>query len=341
MQRHLRRHVIRDGNSWVEQCKTLCDPIEIPKRLRESRFALLAFADMQWARTIEPDVIRRRWPNRADMTTGEPRSSSHLALNGTVADTGHLPLSRRQREWLAYHVSGAVLSAAWRRAVTHAVDCARSGVADWTVIAPLNSPSENWTLHQVNNGLQFLHLAQHPFTDWTLLASDKATRRARAHAQAQHQHQRVMTTCSGACLSWCAREGWRVMPAWTPVEGPFHRHRLLGFPGERPRLWLFEAEGGYVARLQDMALQTWAPSPKAAIDALRSCLRWHRLTYGLTVSFPKPHNPVSMAAHSGGAPQPHTYYDALVRDARSRLRFWEASRALGVMAQSRHLMPDG
>ena len=201
-----------------------------------------------------------------------------------MADTGHLPLSRSQREWLAYHVSGALLSAEWRRAVTHAVDCARSGVADWTVIAPLNSPSENWTLHQVNNGLQFLHLAQHPFTDWTLPASDKATRRTPAHAHAQHQHQRVMTTCSGAGLSWCSREGWRVMPSLTPVEGPFHRHRLLGFPGERPRLWLFEAEGGYVARLQDMALQTWAPSPKAAIDALRSCQRWHRLTYRLTVS---------------------------------------------------------
>lgn len=341
MQRHLRRHVIRNGPYWVEQFKTLCDPIEIAKRLRESRSALLAFADMQWARTIEPDVIRRRWPYRADMTTGEPRFRSHLTLNGTVADTGHQPLSRRQREWLAYHVSGALLSAAWRRAVTHAVDCARSGVADWTVIAPLNSPSENWTLHQADTGLHFLHLAQHPFTDWALPASDKATRRARAQAQASEHRQRMLTTCSGACLTWCERDGWHVSPAWAPVDGTFHRHRLLGFPGERPLLWLFEAQGGFVARLQDMALQTWAQTPKAAIDALRTSLRRHRLTYGRIVTFPWPHNtaPVATSDHIG--PQRHPYYEALVRDSRSRSRFWEASRELGVMAQSSHLMPDG
>lgn len=342
MQRHLRRHVIRNGPYWVEQFKALCDPIEIAKRLRESRCALLAFADMQWARTVEPGVIRRRWPYRLDVTDEGQRRTGHLLSNAMPADTGQLPLNRQQREWAAYHVSGAAISAAWRRAVIHAVDCSRSGVADWTVIDPLNPPSENWTLHQVDSGLHFLHLAEHPFTDWTLPASDKADRRARAQAQAQHHRRKLMTTCTGACLSWCAREGWRVMPAWTPVEGTVHRHRLLGFPGERPRLWLFEAEGGFVARLQDMTLQTWASSPKAAIDALRTCLHQHRSTYGLTVTFPKFHNPVSVATDSNDSPRPHTYYDALVRDARSSSRFWEASRALGVMAQRRHLgLTDG
>lgn len=66
------------------------------------------------------------------------------------------------------------------------------------------------------------------------------------------------------CMSVVVRSGGlRVMPAWTPVEGAFHRRRLLGFLSERPRLWLFEAEGGFVARLQDMTLQTWALSTQS------------------------------------------------------------------------------
>ena len=83
-------------------------------------------------------------------------------------------------------------------------------------------------------------------------------------------------------------------------------------------------------------------TPKAAINALRTCLRRHRSTYGLTVTLRKPHNPVSVATNSNDSPRPYAYYDALVRDARSSSRFWEASRALGVMAQRRHLgLTDG
>lgn len=68
MQRYLRRHVARDSGHWVRQFMASCDPVEIAQLMRSSRAALLVFGEMLWARTLEPDVSRRRWPYREDAT---------------------------------------------------------------------------------------------------------------------------------------------------------------------------------------------------------------------------------------------------------------------------------
>jgi hypothetical protein len=41
-----------------------------------------------------------------------------------------------------------------------------------------------------------------------------------------------------------------------------------------------------VARMRDLNLQTWTPSPKAAFHTFRACLRRHRAAYGAAGTAP-------------------------------------------------------
>lgn len=333
MQRHLRRHVVRDSDHWVRKFMALSDPIGIANLMRENRAALLAFAEMQWARTLEPQVTNRRWPYRIDYSTWGMRMSTTLNLRGNWVKTQNLHLSKDQQEWLGYQTSGAFITAVWRRAVAHALQTARSGVADWTVDEHPNPLPESWSVYRGNDGLHFLNLLQDHHVDWVLPRSDKTARRAREKARAAQAHQFAMATCSGSCLSWSQHDGWHVTDAWVPADGVFHRHRMLGFAEERPLFWLFEANNGFVARLQDMKLQSWANTPKQAIDSLRQCLRRHRANYGYCASCAKA-TPIRRSTHSQLDDSPgETYYQNLVLTARGKARFWGNNQELVMAAR--------
>lgn len=310
----------------------LSDPIGIANLMRENRAALLAFAEMQWARTLEPQVTNRRWPYRIDYSTWGIRMSAAMTLRGNRADTLHLHISNGEQEWLDYQASGAVVTAVWRRAVAYALQMARSGVADWAVDEHPNPLPENWSVRQGFDGLHFLNLLQDHRVDWALPRLDKATRRAMEETRATQAHQFAVATCSGSCLSWNQHDGWHVTDAWVPADGVFHRHRMLGFAEDRPPFWLFEANDGFVARLQDIKLQSWANTPKQAIDTLRQCLRLHRASYGHTATCTKV-KPKRTPANSqpSGSPS-EMYYQNLVLAARGKARFWGNNRELIVAA---------
>jgi len=332
MQRHLRRHVVRDSDHWIQKFMALSDPIGIANLMRENRAALLAFAEMQWARTLEPEASNRRWPYRIDYSSWGIRVPAALALRGIRTETRNLHLSKDQQEWLDYQASGAVVTAVWRHAVAYALQTAKSGVADWAVDEHPNPLPENWSVRQGSDGLHFLNLLQDHHPDWLLPRADKGKRQAREKTRASQAHQLVMETCSGSCLSWNQHDGWHVTDAWVPVDGVFHRHRMLGFAEGRPLFWLFEANDGFVARLQDMKLQSWADTPKQAIDTLRQCLRRHRATYGYTPTCTKV-KPMRTPANSqpSGSPS-EVYYQILVLTARKKALFWGNNRELTAAA---------
>ena len=334
MQRYLRRHVARDSWHWVRQFMDSCDPIAIAQLMLSNRGALLAFGEMLWARTLEPDVSRRRWPYRMDATEDGRLLWGHLVLRGVQAETRSLQLNSAEWLWLQYQASGAVIAAAWRRSMAIAVQSARSGVADWSVDEHPDPPPENWSARQGPAGLHFVNLMQDRFVDWALPRSDKAARRAQQQARADERLQAVLSTCTGSCLSWSLRDEWYVIASWAPANGMFHPHRLLGLPGERPLFWLFEADGGFVARLRDLRLQAWAESPKAAIHALRTCLRRHRAAYGATAIAPKGEQLEPSVFHDPTVQEAAEHYQNLVREAKSCSRFWEASPGLTLAARS-------
>ncbi len=215
-----------------------------------------------------------------------------------------------------------------------AVQSARSGIADWSVDEHPDPPPENWSARQGPAGLLFVNLMQDRFVDWALPRSDKAARRAQQQVRADERLQAVLSTCTGSCLSWSPRDEWHVTASWAPANGVFRAHRLLGLPGERPLFWLFEAKGGFVARLRDLRLQAWAESPKAAIHALRTCLRRHRAAYGATAFAPKGEQLELSVFHDPTVQEAAEHYQNLVREAKSRLRFWEAAPGLVLAARA-------
>jgi hypothetical protein len=336
MQRYLRRHVAKHSEHWVQTFMASCDPIEIAQLMRAHRGALLAFGEMLWARTLEPDVPRRRWPLRRDTTQDGQPLWGHLVLRGVHADTQSLQLSPEELLWLRYQASGAVIAAAWRRSMAIAVESARSGIADWTVDPQPDPLPEHWSVRQGPAGLHFVNFMQDRLIDSILPGSDKAARRAQLQARAHERQQDVLSTCTGPCLSWNLREGWHVTASWAAVNGVFHPHRLLGLPGERPLFWLFEGEGGFVARPQAMKLQVWAQSPKAAIHALRDCLRRHRASYDAMTAVPEtdgdPVVPEKLAERD--VQERADDYRGLVRETRNRSRFWQAGAALALAART-------
>lgn len=334
MQRYLRRHVVRNSEHWVQKFIASSDPMEIAHLMQVNREALLAFGEMLWARTLEPGVDRRRWPFRVDATQDGRPLWGHLLLRGEPASPLHMQLSPGERQWLRYQASGAAIAAAWRRSMSIALQCARSGIADWSVDEHPDPPPELWSARRGSAGLHFVNFMHDRFVDEALPRTDKATRRARQQARADDRLLAIRSTCAGPCLSWTARDAWHVTASWVPAKDECDLHRLLGLPGEKPLFWLFEADDGFVARLRAMKLQVWAPSPQAVIEALRACLRRHRATYGVTVTVADgdPREP-------GSWPEPvvqgdTAYYQELVRETRNRSRFWTAAAALALAARS-------
>ncbi len=142
-----------------------------------------------------------------------------------------------------------------------------------------------------------------------------------------------MVACSGSCLSWNQRDEWHVTLSWVPADGVFHRHRLLGLKGERPLFWLFEANDGFVARLQDMKLQCLAATPKLAIESLRQCLRRHRAIYGGPVVNAQARQTDAPVTHSIDDTAFHGRYLSLVRAAQKKSKFWDNNRELLMAAR--------
>lgn len=218
--------------------------------------------------------------------------------------------------------------------MTIAVQSARIGIADWSVDEHPDPLPENWSALHGPAGLHFVNLMQDRFIDWAGPRPDKAARRAQQQARADERLQAVLSTCTGSCLSWSLRDEWYVIASWAPANGMFHPHRLLGFPGERPLFWLFEADGGFVARLRDLRLQAWAESPQAAIHALRTCLRRHRAAYGPAVPARKPAAVEPAVLCDATVQDAAEHCQDLVRQAKEHSRFWEAAPGLVLAARA-------
>jgi hypothetical protein len=107
-----------------------------------------------------------------------------------------------------------------------------------------------------------------------------ATPRQVWRAATEEPLNRLLRACQGPCITWSARDGWRVAPSRIPGEGAFRRHRLLGIAAVRPHFWLFTAGGDIVARHCTVAMQALGDTPRQAIEALRAGVRHHVRLYG-------------------------------------------------------------
>ena len=75
-----------------------------------------------------------------------------------------------------------------------------------------------------------------------------------------------------------AASNHKASPGTNAAHAAFAQGKVRGRPTIGTSLW-------FVVRMRDLRGQhSWSESPKAAIHALRPCLRWHRVVFGTTVT---------------------------------------------------------
>ena len=301
MARHLRRHVARGSEPHAREFLCNPDPRRMARTMRSHRPAMVAFADLTFSRRMEADAVHRRWPYRAapQPSAGQPpRATLSPTLEQGFEQTQGL--DARSRIWLEYHIGEATVVQAWRQAQLDALEAVQHGIVDWRwVTAPSVAASASTTL---GAELRFFSIANLGRIDWTLPRPDKAARCRAWQSAAQRRRTAMLATCSGPCLTWDERSGWRVQAASRPAQDAWKRHRLLGASGARPSFWLYEDGDLFVARACDIKLQGYGSSPKAAIDALRVALRQYRRQFPGTATDSSPAPVSAVPAHRGVRP---------------------------------------
>lgn len=287
MLRHFRRHVSRHSEHYGIDFLRNPDPARNARVMRSSRQALVAFAEMLWSISMEPNVMRRRWPHRAieQEVRGDfvghvdpPFSSRHAVLSPGQGDA--------DRHWVEYQSCRNMMLSHWRKAQRLALEAVHTGHASGEV-----SQGEDtfmWATVHGPQSIRFVSLESQPVSDWALPLPDKNCRRQHQLEAATRRRRFAADVCRGPCLTWTDIDGWHVADSIPPSGARLDRHRLLGLGCGKPWFWLFESSGQFVARVIDLKLQVLASTPREAIESLRHALAQHRRSYPPSIAEPAP-----------------------------------------------------
>jgi hypothetical protein len=280
MARHLRRHVVGRSERWVARFRQSGNLLDIARLLAGQPRAVLSLAEVLWARQVEENVEQRRWPYRS-VAGPDPiwlRRERLVLDHASQSRPACARLDDSSRQWLEYHAAALTLSTLWGQALSRAVMAARTGVADWGLnCCGLSQLCAGAAAIDPDGRLRFVAIAASGTVMRVPPRPDKAQRR---RAATEEPLNRLLRACQGPCMTWSARDGWRVAPSRIPGDGAFRRHRLLGIAAVRPHFWLFTAGGDIVARHCTVAMQALGGTPRQAIEALRAGVRHHVRLYG-------------------------------------------------------------
>ncbi|WP_382227639.1 hypothetical protein [Hydrogenophaga atypica] len=154
---------------------------------------------------------------------------------------------------------------------------ARAGHADWGVLS--GEDAFQWATIHGPQSICFVSLESQPGWDWTLPLPDKARRRQEQLETTARRLRIAVDVCRGPCLTLSSIGEWHVAESISPSSTRVDQHRLLGVGHGKPRFWLFEYGGQFIARVVDLKLQVLASSPREAIEALRRGLTQHQKVY--------------------------------------------------------------
>lgn len=273
MQRHLRRHVARGADRFGREFLSNPDPIRIAERMRTSPAAKAAFAEMLWCERLEPHVMQRRWPYRSADDGPGGRYVGYVEMSHDFRCLD----SPQAWRWTEYQACRCLMLSCWRAAQQLATTAVESGVADWR--RSRTEDALRWSSVRLEGSIRFVCLEEQTPSDWTLPLPDKSLRRASHDANAALRRRTIEQACAGPCLTHDGVHGWTVNPSLQPSSSRVAGHRLLGLGRERPRFWLFEASGQFVARACDLKLQAVADTPRHAIESLRQAMCRYRALY--------------------------------------------------------------
>lgn len=283
--RYLRRHVAREAESFARAFLEKPDPLEMAQAMSQSPTAKVAFAEMVLCLRLEREVLSRRWPYRrmVQRTDGRliccievARASPALDGQGQVVE----PLS----SWSEYQACRSLLLSHWREAQRLAEQAVRTGLADWRSTAAADE--HGWSTLAGVDGIRFASLELQAAHDWALPLPDKVGRAAAYHQGMVRRLQDIKDACRGPILTRRPNGEWAVVESLPPSRARVDSLRLLGVGSHRPKFWLYQTDGGFVARACQFRLQALADRPAEAIEGLRQIFLRYAQRYPIRQDVP-------------------------------------------------------
>lgn len=297
MTRHLRRHVARGTEPFAVDFMANPNPLEMASKMRDSRKAMVAFAELLFCQCMERYAMLRRWPYRRPddgmWTVRDCLDDARVEQDHEVVQS----LVPEAKVWVKRQAGAAAVTHAWRRAQHTAIAAVHTGIADWRCSAgvycfksahqadrgpPLNwyaaSPpyQVTWATAKVGSHLRFVSGPVLARVDWDIPSPNKLLRVAAWRHGAAARRAHVSSACHGQCRTWNSREGWQILEAAQPGDGVVKKHRLLGVGSADSAFWIFVAGGRFVARSCEEEVQTFGQTPREAICNLRAAMRQHQ-----------------------------------------------------------------
>lgn len=324
MARHIRRHVARGAEPYAISFLAKPEPLQMAATMRSDRAAMVAFADLLFTGSMQPQAELYRWPYR-EIDPVPCYSYVLHAIEPALAESGREKqqgLTDGGRVWLHYHAGEALMMQAWHRGQRAALWAVHSGIADWRSDA-LACPT-TWATAIVSGRLRFVSMSDLSGVDWTLRRSDKSARCRAAGDSHRARQADVMAACRGPCLTWSEREGWRVLESARPSSDLPKRHRLLGVADRRPTFWIFRWNAGFAVRSCEHRVQALGETTQEAIDALRTAMRQHQRQY----PDPPPARRPPLIRPEPARPELWRYYET---------RIWTLRYSFGFLRSAEHL----
>lgn len=277
--RHLRRHGSIEDPRIGRKYSTPHVYYEEFKRLYQDPKFAAAYTEFEWARHLERNARVRRWPFRDPWADPNQKFIGQLEIFGEPDWLNHPNIAKSTRTWIEYHWAAYGMLCLWTY-YKNRTDRIVSGGNRWLWGEGTALPGWNWAAKvQPDGSVLFACLD----TSTSLLPTRRhKSKSARIYEQKSQELQRAMSIrdiCKGPCLTWNHRDGWNVTTAIAPGKLGCKRHTLLGSFKERPKFWLYPANGGYIARLEIIALQVVEQSPREAISLLRNAYTQYLKTF--------------------------------------------------------------
>lgn len=309
--RHIRHHIARRSEYWIEEFKRLATPEAIALLIRTNLNARLAFTELIWANCVEPSAVVRRWDNRKEYHTFDQRYRLHFSdvLRQEAYGMNELLPKRTEnsiQNWARGHVFGTFCLAVWKQ-VEKAVE---NGIN-------INKPF--WDAKQINlyrlfgttisnithkNSAEISVYLKEPLTLPKIAKQSKEQRVRQRQKLLDENRTKYENCCSGLCLTWSEREGWYTSEiAFLPASFKLHSVKINA-EKKYLKAILFRTNEYFVLRLLDYKLQVCSPQTSKLFNFMRSCFSEYCKINGITFN--------SQVERESKATESHQYFKEIL-----------------------------
>ena len=265
--RYLRRHGVTDDPRLQRHYSRRRDfSQDVGALIHDPDFAA-SYAEAEWARHLDQNAQERRWPYRDPLADPLKKFTGHLELFGEPDWSYFGPIAKSTKTWIEYHWTAYCMLCVF----AFYQDRVERIAAGAGIFQPGEPQKWSWAARiQPDGSAVFACLRGRAPLLRVRQRKDKRERIQQQEILLQQRANVVREVCRGPCLTWSPRDGWYVTTAFVPDAKDCKVATLRGSFSERPKFWLFAANGGYVARLKDVALQSPGQSRREAVSVLRT-----------------------------------------------------------------------